>query len=157
MRARSLGLHTEVIPLLWATLNLSKVLWAYLGGTLADRLPRARLIAGGWVVFAVVYFGLAAATAQWHVWALFVVYGLFYGLTEPVEKALVKDLVRADQRGRAYGAYNFVIGITVLPASLLTGALWHAAGPSVALAIDAAFACVAAVALLSWDTWRRGE
>jgi MFS family permease len=157
LRARSLGLRTEVIPLLWATLNLSKVVWAYLGGTLADRLPRARLIAGGWVVFAAVYFGLAAATAQWHLWALFVVYGLFYGLTEPVEKALVKDLVRADQRGRAYGAYNFVIGITVLPASLLTGALWHAAGPGAALAVDAGFACAAAVALLSWDAWRRGE
>jgi MFS family permease len=138
-------------------LNLSKVLWAYLGGTLADRLPRARLIAGGWGVFAVVYFGLAAATAQWHVWALFVVYGLFYGLTEPVEKALVKDLVRADQRGRAYGAYNFVIGVTVLPAGLLTGALWHATGPSVALDMDAAFACAAAVGLLAWDARRRGK
>jgi len=87
--------------------------------------------------------------------ALFVVYGVFYGLTEPVEKALVKDLAPAEQRGRAYGAYNFVLGITVLPAGLLTGALWHAAGPTLALDVDAAFSLVACVALLSWDQWRR--
>ena len=63
-------------------------------------------------------------------WALFVVYGVFYGLTEPVEKALVSDLVRRSARGRAYGAYNFVVGITALPAGLLTGALWRVWGPA---------------------------
>jgi len=154
LRAHEVGLRTGAIPILWSTLNLSKVLWAYLGGGLADRLPHARLIAGGWFVFAVVYLGLGAATAPWHVWGLFVVYGIFYGLTEPVEKALVKDLVEAGQRGRAYGAYNFVIGITVLPAGLLTGALWHALGPSGALDVDAAFAIAACVALLAWDARR---
>jgi MFS family permease len=135
-------------------LNLSKVLWAYLGGGLADRLPRARLIACGWFVFALVYFALGRATTPLHVWGLFIVYGIFYGLTEPVEKALIKDLVGAEQRGRAYGVYNFIIGVTVLPAGLLTGALWHAAGPAVALEVDAAFACVAGAALLAWDTRR---
>jgi MFS family permease len=150
LRARSLGLTTAEIPILWSVLNLSKVVWAYLGGDLADRAPRARLIAGGWIVYALVYLGLGAATAPWHVWGLFVVYGVFYGLTEPVEKALVKDLVHPEQRGRAYGAYNFVVGITALPAGLITGALWRAWGPAPALEIGAAFSAVASVLLLLW-------
>jgi MFS family permease len=154
LRARSLGVTREAIPVLWSTLNLSKVVWAYLGGNLADRLPRARVIAGGWVVFAVVYGGLAAATERWHVWVLFVVYGVFYGLTEPVEKALVKDLVPAAVRGRAYGAYNFVVGAAALPAGLLTGAIWRAAGPAVALCVGAATALAACAAIVVWDAWR---
>ena len=154
LRARSLGLSREAIPILWSVLNLSKVVWAYLGGNLADRLPRARVIAGGWLVFAGVYLGLGAATQAWHVWALFVVYGVFYGLTEPVEKALVKDLVPAALRGRAYGAYNFVVGAAALPAGLLTGVLWHAIGPSRALEVGAGIALAALVALLAWDSWR---
>ena len=101
LRARSLGLTTAEIPVLWATLNASKVVWSWLGGGWADRVPRARLIAIGWGVYALVYLGLGLATATWHVWALFILYGIFFGLTEPVEKALVKDLVRPDQRGRA--------------------------------------------------------
>jgi MFS family permease len=153
LRARSLGLQTAEVPILWSALNLSKVLWAYFGGDLADRLPRTHLIAGGWFVYALVYLGLGAATKPWQVWALFCAYGIFYGLTEPVEKALVKDLAREDQRGRAYGAYNFVVGVTALPAGLLTGLLWHTFGPPIALATAAAFACVASMLLLAWASW----
>jgi MFS family permease len=151
LRARSLGLTTAGIPILWATLNLSKVVWAYLGGSWADRVPRARLIAGGWVIYAAVYLGLAFASARWHVWALFVIYGVFYGLTEPVEKALVKDLAPAGARGRAYGAYNFIVGITALPAGLLAGFLWRAGGPALALATGGGFAAVACTLLLAWE------
>jgi len=156
LRARTLGLSTGSMPILWSALNLSKVVWAYLGGGLADRVRRAHLIATGWLVFAIVYVGLGRATAAWQVWALFLVYGVFYGLTEPVEKALVKDLVHPEERGRAYGAYNFIVGITTLPAGLITGALWRAWGPAVALETGAALAGCASVAVLGWDAWREG-
>ncbi len=155
LRARSVGLSTAAIPILWSVLNLSKVVWAYVGGHLADRVPRARLVALGWFLYGLVYIGLGVATATWHVWALFVLYGVFYGLTEPVEKALVSDLVPPSARGRVYGAYNFVVGVTALPAGLLTGDLWRAFGPAVALGVGAALAGVAGVALLGWDAWRQ--
>jgi MFS family permease len=157
LRARSLGLSTAQIPILWSTLNLSKVVWAYVGGDLADRFPRARLIAGGWIAYALVYGGLGAATAAWHVWSLFIVYGVFYGLTEPVEKALLKDLVSEDQRGRAYGAYHFVVGITALPAGLLAGALWRGFGPGVALGAGAVLAGIASILLLVWQISTSGR
>jgi len=102
-----------------------------------------------------VYLGLGLATQAWHVWALFVLYGVFYGLTEPVEKALVKDLVRPEQRGRAYGAYNFVIGVTSLPAGLLMGVLWRGWGPTQALSLSAGLGCVSAVLLIGWDAFRK--
>jgi MFS family permease len=155
LRARSIGLSTAKIPILWAALNLSKVIWSYLGGSLADRFPRARLVACGWLVYTAVYIGLGAATATWHVWALFVFYGVFYGLTEPVEKAMVSGLVDPSARGRAFGAYNFVVGITAIPAGVLTGSLWHAWGPAVALDTGAAFAGAACLALLAWDAWQK--
>jgi MFS family permease len=156
LRARSLGLSTASIPILWAALNLSKVVWAYLGGNLADRVPRAQLIACGWLVYALVYLGFGAATAAWHVWGLIALYGVFYGLTEPVEKALVKDLAPPRTRGRAYGAYNFVLGITALPAGLLTGGLWRTVGPGAALEVGAGLAAAACLLLLAWDGWRGG-
>jgi MFS family permease len=155
LRARALGISTAEIPILWSVLNASKVVWSWLGGGWADRVSQARLVAGGWLVYALVYLGLGAAGATWQVWALFVLYGVFYGLTEPVEKALVKELVRPDQRGRAYGAFNFVEGIAALPAGLLTGVLWRAWSPSAALGVGASMAAVAGVLLLGWDAWRR--
>jgi MFS family permease len=154
LRAKAVGLTTAQIPILWSTLNASKVVWAWLGGDAADRLPRARLVAGGWLVFALVYAGLGWASAPWHVWALFLLYGVFYGLTEPVEKALLKDLVRADQRGRGYGSYNFVVGITSLPAGLVMGLMWQQWGAGRALQTAAGVALLSCVLLLVWDGMR---
>jgi MFS family permease len=151
LRAREVGLSTAAIPVLWSVHQGSKVVWAYLGGNAADRVPQARLVAAGWAVFAVVYLGLARATAPWHVWALFVLYGVFYGLTEPVEKALVKELVPADQRGRAYGAYNFVVGVASLPAGILTGAMWRPWGATVALEVSAGVGALSMALVLLWD------
>jgi MFS family permease len=157
LRASGLGLTTAQIPVLWSVHNLSRVFWAYVGGAAADRMPHARLIATGWIVYAVSYLGLGRAMASWQAWALFVLYGVFYGLTEPVEKALVKELVLPEQRGRAYGVYNFVVGVAALPAGLITGAAWKAWGPAVALELGAALAGVAGASLLAWDAWRGAQ
>jgi MFS family permease len=85
------------------------------------------------------------------VWLLFAVYGVFYGLTEPVEKALLTELAPPAARGRAYGVYNFVVGIAAMPAGLITGALWNRWGATVALDVAAAFAGVACLLLFAWE------
>jgi MFS family permease len=154
LRARTLGLSAAALPILWSALNLSKVVFAYLAGNLADRTSRPKLIVWGWLVYAVVYLGLGAATAPWHVWFLFAIYGIFYGLTEPVEKALLSELAPPAARGRAYGVYNFVVGIAAMPAGLMTGALWNRWGATVALDVAAGFAAVACLLLLAWDALR---
>lgn len=150
LRARDLGVPDASIPLLWAVLHVAKVVSSHLGGALADRVPRTRLIICGWVVYAAVYLGLGVAAEAWQAWLLFVVYGAYYGLTEPAEKALVRDLAPPSARGRAFGFYNFIVGATSLPASLLTGGIWHAFGPRAALATGAGLAGAAALGLALW-------
>lgn len=157
LRARELGLSAAAIPILWAVLHVSKVASSLFGGALSDRIPRTRLIIIGWVIYAAVYLGLGAASGPAAAWVLFAVYGIHHGLTEPAEKALVRDLSPADARGRAYGLYNFIIGISALPAGLLTGWLWHARGPRTALALGGALAAVASILLALWSARRRGS
>jgi MFS family permease len=94
-------------------------------GALSDRIGRARLILGGWTAYGVLYLGFALATQAWHIWVLYALYGLYYGATEGTAKALVADLVGADQRGTAYGVYSAAVGIMALPASLIAGVLWQ--------------------------------
>ena len=151
LRAKDLGIATAAIPILWSVFHVSKVLSSLLGGDLADRIPRVKLVLFGWAVFAAAYVGFGLATAAWQVWVLFVIYGAFFGLTEPAEKALVKDLAPVAARGRAYGAYNFVVGLSAIPAGVLTGWLWQEYGPLVALSTGAALAALAAIALAVWQ------
>ena len=105
-------------------LHVIKVASSLIGGDLSDRLGRRRLIVSGWILYAAVYAGFAFVSNKISVWILFLIYGIYFGLAEGAEKALVADLVRPEQRGTAYGLYNLAFGITVLPASLLMGALW---------------------------------
>jgi len=151
LRAKDLGVAVPAIPLLWAIFHVAKLVSSYLGGSWSDRIARPKLITLGWLVYAATYFAFGVATKSWHAWGLFVVYGTYYGLTEPVEKALVKDLVPGEAQGRAYGFYNFIIGISAVPAGLLTGWLWQAHGPSVALSTGAGLAAVASAALMIWS------
>ena len=96
------------------------------------------------------YLAFGVATQSWHAWALFIVYGCYYGLSEPAEKALVKELVPSTVRGRAYGFCNFIVGVSVIPAGVLTGWLWQTWSPLVALATGACIAATATAALIVW-------
>ncbi|MBU1971061.1 MAG: MFS transporter, partial [Gammaproteobacteria bacterium] len=74
-------------------------------GALSDRIGRRRLIVGGWLLYAIVYLGFALSSAAWHVWALYAVYGFYYGMAYGTAKAVVADLVPAAARGTAVAAH----------------------------------------------------
>ncbi|OIP41344.1 MAG: hypothetical protein AUK47_06450 [Deltaproteobacteria bacterium CG2_30_63_29] len=135
------------LPLLWMGLHVVKMLASVPGGWLADVFGRRRLIAVGWGVYAAVYVGFAFAESRVVVWALFVVYGLYHGLTEGAEKALVAELAPAASRGTAFGWYHLTLGLGGLAASLLFGGIWQWAGSMAAFLTSAGLALLAVVAL----------
>ena len=148
LKAHDVGVGAASIPLLWIVLHLSKALSSTPAGMLSDRVGRPRLILAGWLVYAGVYAGFAVADHAWQIWALFVVYGLFFGLTEGVEKAYIADLAPPDLRGTAYGLYHAAVGLTALPASLLMGLVWEHVSPAAAFTVGAALALASAVLFL---------
>ncbi len=148
LRANQLGISVALAPIVWAFLNMVKTSTGVLGGTLSDKFGRKPLIVGGWLLYAAVYYGFAQASTSWHAWALFAAYGLFYGMTEGVEKALVADVVPANRRGAAFGWFNLAIGLGALPASLIFGAIWDRSGAHNAFLFGASLALTAAVGLV---------
>jgi MFS family permease len=147
-RAQMSGVSTgQGTLLLWSALHLSKVVSSVVGGDLSDRLGRKSLIVSGWLLYAAVYLGFAYVSGPAGAWTLFLIYGVYFGLAEGAEKALVADLVRPEQRGTAYGLYNLAFGITVLPASLLMGTLWDTWNPETAFVVSAAIGTTAALLL----------
>ena len=148
LRAEQAGIAPAVLPLLWMALHFSKVVFSLIGGDLSDRIGRKTLIVAGWIIYALVYAGFAFVESAWQAWVLFVVYGAYFGFTEGTEKAMVADLVEPEKRGTAFGFYNLAFSVTVLPASLLFGALWTRFGAETAF-IFSAFISICAAGLLS--------
>jgi MFS family permease len=149
LRAGERGVSAALIPLLWALLHVSKSVSSVAGGSLSDRFGRKQLIVSGWALYATIYLGFAFADTSAQMWLLFAGYGVYFGLTEGAERALVADLVAPQLRGTAFGLYNLVIGIAALPASLLLGWLWQTFGAPVALSVGAGLSALAALLLLA--------
>ncbi len=151
LRAKELGAPAAALPLLWSGLHVVKVLSARWGGLWADRVPKTRLVLGGWLVYALAYLAFAEVRSLALLCGIFAFYGLYHGLCEPAEKALVKEMAPAELRGQAYGAYHFATGIAALPAGLIAGWLWQHYGASAALGFGAAVAALASALLLAWQ------
>jgi MFS family permease len=152
LRAQQSGIAPATLPLLWMVLHISKVVSSLVGGSLSDKLGRKKLIFSGWILYALVYAGFAFVDSAQQAWALFIIYGVYFGLSEGAEKALVADLVPAGKRGTAFGLYNLAFGITVFPASLLIGALWNWAGATAAFLVSASISLCAAAIFLTVKT-----
>src|SRR4051812_29854482 len=95
LRAAQLGVPVALAPILWAMLHLVKSTTSTPGGALSDRIGRKPAVIGGWIIYAIVYLLFGRATQAWHAWALFAVYGTYFGLVEGTEKAMIADLVPA--------------------------------------------------------------
>jgi len=147
LRLSDLGVKAVWIPLLWSALHVIKVVSSLVGGAMSDRFGRRGLIALGWLWYALVYAGFGYFDTKATVIAIFLAYGLFFGLTEGNEKAWVADMAPAHARGMAFGIYNAALGIGTLAASLIFGAIWTRVSPHAAFLTGAGLAVVASVLL----------
>lgn len=145
------------IPLLWSAFHIVKASLSTWGGALSDRLGRKRTIAIGWSIYALVYLGFATAASAGALVVWFLVYGVYFALTEGAERALVADLVPAGRHGAAFGVYNAALGAGTLAASVMFGMLYERFGASAAFGTGAAIAAAAASALLLVRTEPGGD
>jgi MFS family permease len=147
LRAQQLGVQVALLPMIWVVLHIVKMGFSVPGGILSDRIGRKKVIVTGWVVYALVYAAFGAATQNWHAWALFALYGIYFGLTEGVEKALVADFAPSHLRGSAFGLYHLIVGLGALPASLIFGLVWQRLGSAAAFGMGAGLALLGSVML----------
>ncbi|MEW6456077.1 MAG: MFS transporter [Acidobacteriota bacterium] len=148
LKATETGVSMAFLPVLWMAHNLVKSSLSYPSGSLSDKIGRKKIIIFGWILYSIIYFGFAFSTSPFHVLFLFVVYGSVFGITEGVEKAFVADMVKPTQRGTAYGLYNFILGVSLFPASLITGVLWQKINSKAAFLFGAMMALVASILMM---------
>jgi MFS family permease len=149
LRSQDLGVGVRDLLLIAVAFNVVDALVAWPMGALSDRLGRRRLLVTAWTLYAVVYAGFALAGGAGAVLPLWLLYGTYYGVNEAVGRALVADLATPDRRATAYGIVNAVVGLAILPASVVAGLLWDGVGPAAPFWFGAACAA-AGIAVLAF-------
>jgi MFS family permease len=148
LRLSQVGVSNWAIALLWGLHGGVRMITSPYGGNLSDKWGRKPLILAGWVFYALIYLGFALVTQKEGIIALFLAYGIFYGLCEPSEKAYVADLAPKNLRGTAFGYYNLVMAVGALPASLIFGWVGQQWGYPTAFMVGAAFSLAASFLFL---------
>ena len=130
MKAKTSGLETTYIVLMYCAYNLTYALSSPYLGKLSDRMPRKNLMALGLFIFTAVYLGFGFATETWQFWSLFLIYGFYMGATDGVGKALAVDFSPKNLKATTLGILGTVSGIATVIASSVAGLLWDHFGSS---------------------------
>jgi len=144
------GAATVELLLLWAALNLAKALTSTAGGRLADSLGRGPLLLLSWTAFAASFLLFGKVNSGIGLWMVTIAYGLFFGLGEGAEKALISDFAAPAEQGTAFGWYYLILGVAAIPAGLLFGAVWQFQSAAMAFFLAAAVAALAVLLLRGW-------
>jgi MFS family permease len=144
LRAQNVGVPVAVIPLVYLTYNVIYSLGALPAGILSDRIGPKPIIFLAFIFFGFIYLGFAKASQPSHIWWLFIFYGIFMAMTEGVQKAFLTTLIPKEFKATGFGLYNTLIGLAVLPASLIAGILWDRLGPQATFLYGTATAWLAA-------------
>ena len=146
LRLQQLGVAVPLIPLVWAGLHVVRSGSSYPGGKLTDRLGPRWTLGLGIGAYIGVVVALANHLAEATALAVFLLFGVVAGLTEPAERVVIGKLAPV-RTGRGFGDYQAVAGLAALPAGIAFGAVYRSAGGPAALILSAG---VLGAVLLLW-------
>jgi len=148
VKANEVGVKVAFIPLVYLVTSIVSVLFAIPLGSLSDRIGKEKILIAGFLIYAIVYYGFGATGSIFTIVALFALYGLYSAATDGIQKAFVSDMVDKNKQGTGLGIYNSLLGITLLPASLIAGLLCDRVNSQIPFYFGAATALISAVLML---------
>lgn len=148
VKANEIGIQSTFVPLLYLIFNSISVLFSMPAGMLSDKIGRERLIIFGYLLYSALYFGFGRTSSIAVIIMLFAMYGLYSAATDGVQKTLVSDLIDKNKRGTGLGFYNCIVGITLLPASIIGGLLYDNINNSAPFYFGAVMALTAAIGMV---------
>ncbi len=149
LKAEEVGILIIFIPLIYLIYNIFYALSSYPAGQLSDKIGRAPVLIGAFILFAALNLAFAFKANLLSIWFLFALYGLFIGLTDGVFKAFVSDLAARESRGEAFGIYHTVIGFSTLIGNLGAGLIWQKFGSAWPFVISAILIFLAGLIILA--------
>lgn len=129
LNAKEMGIGDALIPIVYTVVNITHTAIAIPAGRLSDRIGKERVLLMGYVAFVATTLLLAVApTSVPSAYLIAAVYGVYMGIVETVQRAMIPGYVDSSLRGTAYGVYYLVVGTCFFFANYVVGVLWETQG-----------------------------
>jgi MFS family permease len=158
LKAGTLGIAENDIPLVYAVLNVATVILGLPSGMLSDRVGKLSMLCLGYVVFLVtsVAGSFLGGNASYGFLIAFL-FGTYLAISDTVQRALIPEFTQSQLKGTGYAIYYMLIGVCSFLANSIFGFLWTSISPSMAFQFSVSTATAGIAALLIFIMWRRGR
>lgn len=147
LRATDVGFSSTDVILLYFVYNSVASVFAIPFGKRSDQVGRKRLLVIGYAVFALVYFMFGFAKRKMTILIAFVIYGLYTAMVTGAEKAFISEIAPKHLKGTMLGLHSTLVGIALLPASIIAGVLWDRIGSFAPFVFGAILSLMASLTL----------
>ena len=151
VKANEVGVKVAFIPLVYLVTSIVSVSLAIPLGSLSDKIGKEKILVVGFLIYAIVYYGFGVTGSVVTIVALFALYGLYSAATDGIQKAFISDIIDKNKQGTGLGIYNALLGITLLPASLIAGLLYDKVNSHIPFYFGAVTAVVSALLMFIYS------
>ena len=156
LRANSVGIDSTNVIFLYFIYNAVASLLAIPMGKRSDKSGRKNILVCGYLLFSVVYLIFGFAGSKGSILIAFILYGVYTAMIAGVERAFLAEIAPADLKGTVLGLHGTLVGVALLPASIIAGFLWDHIGISAPFVFGAVLSAAAALILLFGLKGKRG-
>lgn len=140
LKSSDLGVIESSIPLVYLTINITHTVVGIPSGIIADKIGKERVLILGYSILLVSSLLMILFHGNFiYSFVLASIYGLYIGITETVQRAIIPKYVDSNLRGTAYGLYSLIIGISFFIGNVIFGHLWDTYGLDVAILFSSVF------------------
>jgi len=149
LQGMELGIIASLVPIIYVVINATHTAIGYPAGVLSDRIGGEKTLIFGYGLFAIVaIIGIISFSESLTVFIMAAIFGLYFGISETVQRAIIPKYIASEVRGTAYGVYYLFVGISFLVANTIFGTLWEIFGAQYAFTYSLIMSSIAIVALL---------
>ena len=152
LKSTDLGIEQNFVPIIYAIINITHTAIGIPAGILSDRIGKEKVLIIGFLLFLIsallMYF--SEKNNIIYIISIPLIYGLYVGISETVQRALISKYVPEHSRGTAFGFYGLIIGICLLIGNITFGFLWDNFDISIALFYSLSLSTLAIISLFSF-------
>lgn len=125
VKAGKLNIDETLIPLVYGLINIGHAVAAIPAGVLSDKFGKEKLLSVGYCIFLVSTLSLLLYGNLLYAFVIAFIYGIYTGVIETVQRAIIPGYVPMDLRGTGYGLYYLVAGSSFFVSNTVFGILWE--------------------------------
>ena len=152
LKSTDLGIEQNFVPIIYAIINITHTAIGIPAGILSDRIGKEKVLIIGFLLFVIssLLMYLSEKNNLIYIISIPLIYGLYIGISETVQRALISKYVSEHNRGTAFGFYGLIVGICLLIGNVTFGFLWDNYDISIALFYSLTLATLAIILLFSF-------